>query len=115
MRAYCTLTAILIALSLGLFPTHSIGAAPPTTQRQWQYASLLISTRLSKWTSPDIALIEEGDRGYAKLYADLGGKKPADKVSTIDLFNLVGEQGWELVTVDGGEGPHQYIFKRTAQ
>src|SRR5579862_8722495 len=92
------------AFLLTLLTSHPTYGEPPGAYRHWQYASLLISTRLSKWTSPEGDLLEEGDRGYAKLYADLGGKKPAGKVSTIDLLNLVGEQGWELVTIDGGEG-----------
>jgi hypothetical protein len=113
MRLHSGMMAVVIAFCLSLLLNRPIHGGPPTTQRHWQYASLLISTRLSKWTSPDGDFLEEGDRGYVKLYVDLGGKKPPDKISTIDLLNLVGEQGWELVTIDGGEGPHQYIFKRT--
>ena len=75
----------------------------------------MTSTRLSKWTTPQAELIADGDRGYLKLYADLGGRKSADQVSLVDLLNLTGAQGWELAAVDGGEGPHQYIFKRPAE
>lgn len=113
MRGNRDILAIATAFCLVLFLNLPTRGEPPT--RHWQYASLLISTRLSKWTSPDGDLLEEGDRGYVKLYVDLGGKKPAEKVSSIDLLNLVGEHGWELVTIDGGEGPHQYIFKREAR
>ena len=115
MRKFILLVAALIAA----------GAAPPVgaattrpaagSRPRWEYASLLTSARLCKWTSPQADLLEEGARGYAKLYADLGGEKPVEKVSLVDLLNVVGSQGWELVAIDGGEGPHQYLFKRAAE
>lgn len=84
----------------------------PAPAMRWEYASLLTSARLCKWTTGQIDLREEGTTGYKLLYAEMGGKKPPAEVSLIDLLNLAGEQGWELVAIDGGEGPHQYLFKR---
>jgi len=122
-----TTLTLLLALGLaGLFmsrPGARAGGEPlpaprPGTEpapRKWQYATLMTSVRLSKWTTPQAELIAEGDRGYLKLYADLGGRKPAEKVSLVDLLNLAGGEGWELAAIDGGEGPHQYIFKRPAE
>lgn len=122
-------TTLTLLLSLGLAgfflsrPGAMAGGEPAPaprpssapTPRRWEYASLMTSVRLSKWTTPQAELIAEGDRGYLKLYADLGGRKPAEKVSLPDLLNLAGAAGWELAAIDGGEGPHQYIFKRLAE
>ena len=115
MRAFILLIAILIAASLANPLSHAATTRPADAHPHWEYASLLTSARLCKWTAPQADLLEEGARGYAKLYADLGGKKPVEKVSLVDLLNIVGAQGWELVAIDGGEGPHQYLFKRPAE
>jgi len=85
---------------------------PQPPRPHWEYASLMTSARQSKWISADLRHTEDGDQGYIRLYTALGGKKPADKISLIDLLNLAGDQGWELTAIDGGEGPHQYLFKR---
>jgi hypothetical protein len=103
---------LLMVLEFSPILHPSASAQVPQPHTRWQYASLLTSARLCKWTAPDDQKIEEGEQGYAHLYTDLGGTKPPDKISLVDLMNLIGNQGWELSAVDGGEGPHQYLFKR---
>jgi hypothetical protein len=114
-RRWTAIILIAFAAILILIQHQSLRAEPSGIRQRWQYASLMTSPRLSKWTSPDAQRTEEGDQGYLHLYTDMGGTKPADKVSLIDLLNLLGNQGWELVAIDGGEGPHQYLFKRLAE
>lgn len=93
-------------------PARAATTHPAPQTRGYEYAALLTSARLCKWTTLQSDLLEDGPGGFAQLYRDLGGAKPPEKVSLIDLLNLVGREGWELVAIDGGEGPHQYIFKR---
>lgn len=106
------LMLLLAASFAAALPARSATTQPAHGTRAYEYASLLTSSRLCKWTTPQSDLLEDGPKGYAQLYKDLGGAKPPEKVSLIDLLNLVGRDGWDLVAIDGGEGPHQYIFKR---
>jgi hypothetical protein len=101
-----------LVLTIIFFHHPTLRAEAPVPRQRWEYAALMTSARLSKWTSRQSQYSEEGDKGYLQLYRDLGGKKPIQTVSLIDLLNLAGDDGWELVAIDGGDGPHQYLFKR---
>ena len=47
------------------------------------------------------------------LYRKLGGEKPEESFTLIDLFNLLGQKGWELASSSDDEQSQEYVFKRT--
>ncbi len=50
---------------------------------------------------------------YHDLYQKLGGEKPAESFALVDLFNLLGQKGWELASSSDDEQSQEYVFKRT--
>lgn len=50
---------------------------------------------------------------YHDLYHKLGGEKPEQSFALIDLFNLLGQKGWELASSSVDDDSQEYVFKRT--
>ena len=92
-----------LAVSLSILGIDA--AIPPATPRTtpgWEYAQLTM-VYMAKLESD--VFVGGGQRTDAKtvneLVTKLGGKPPATGTATeLDLFNLVGAQGWEYISSD---------------
>ena len=77
----------------------------------FQYGSLNHEKDVTcMWNSSD-SLVIAGD--YFELYRKLGGEKGDNAFAIVDLFNLLGHKGWELVSSHEEEQAQDYLFKRT--
>ncbi len=79
-------------------------------RKVFQYGSLYhVQDETCTWNSGD-ALVAPG---YFELYQKLGGEKGAEVFAIVDLFNLLGHKGWELVSSHEEADAQDYVFKRT--
>ena len=77
----------------------------------FQYGSLChVKDVTCVWNPGDNSVQAED---YYDLYRKLGGEKPQDSFALIDLFNLLGQKGWELASSSDDDGSQEYLFKRT--
>ena len=96
------------------FPGHSSLAAGPPDRPKWEYATLSISGNLI-WVDPERHYNESNDVPdyYNRLAKDLGGTLDPSYGLGVQLLNIVGAQGWELMAVDSAGTT--FYFKRTAR
>ena len=88
---------------------------PVTTRRRlppkWEYAQYsLLPRTMANWHSESQSIVEL--ESY-DMFTKMGGKCPKDKYGIVELLNLVGNRGWELIaTPDFSDNSVVYIFKR---
>ena len=124
-----TIPVLLLAWTLGLavmtgqalLPTSS-AAAPATKVRQpWEYASLIVGnlavdvhweTGKASLSSPGDVKKPDLDRSVNEVYKQMGGKEQSPTLFV--LLNLIGLDGWELVSYAHSDGAQVWMFKRVA-
>lgn len=81
----------------------------------WEYAQLLANarqTRPAAWITAERAVAGEN---LEELFRDLAGGRSRERVTAVDILNLVGREGWELVSHSGVEdGAQTWLLKRAA-
>jgi len=110
-KMWTLLVALACAALLGLgLLTY---AAPPSPVTKWEYGTLAgVEYTKWSWATPT----ESVSGGIEEVYRALGGKK-SNTVSSLNVQNQIGQQGWELVSVlmtDPGGHSFFYYFKRPA-
>jgi hypothetical protein len=120
MAAWTLAVALMIAQTL--LPKSSAAAQAPKARQQWEYASLVFGdTALDlHWQAGKTTLVSPGnvkkpdpDRSINALYQQLGGKQEATTLGA--LLDLIGQDGWELVTYAHPPGAQSWMFKRPSQ
>lgn len=120
-------SVLLIALILGVagmtgqvILSGDIALAQPAKVRhQWGYASLVIGDAAGDvhWQTGNTTKSSQGDvtkpdpsRGINELYRQLGGKEQNPTFGM--LLDVIGQEGWEMVSYTRPSGIQTYIFKR---
>jgi hypothetical protein len=111
---------IVLTLVIGIVATALCASgqqAPAQKSIVWQYAQL---SSMSVGDEEADNFIEDQQRFDGKtlveLYTKIAGKAPSKtgELSYLDILNLVGKDGWELVQVVKGEAGTIFYFKRPA-
>ena len=114
--------ALALMTAHALLPTSSAGAQVPKARPSWEYASLVwADTALDMhWQDGKRTFRSGGDvtksddkRSINELYRQLGGKEQSPTLGT--LLNLVGQDGWEMVSYARTSGAQIWMFKRATQ
>ncbi len=97
-------------MSLGL---QKVIAEPPEQARRWEYSRFAFALAGVSWSTPDrhYAAEETDD-----LYRYIANSDPQGDITSVDIANLIGSRGWELVSVNYSEDPRgddNYWFKRS--
>jgi hypothetical protein len=110
------LPALLLGFTLAvlaLWVPQLVGQqAPPTTQHTWEYASVGISRAGISITTPDRTLSASE---WPELIAKYTGKKAPETAYPQDAINLLGRDGWELVTTVNSNDRTEWWYKRTGR
>ena len=118
-----TFTLPVAVLSVqSLLRPNSAAAQVPKAPTHWEYASLVIGDAAADidWQAGGRLLKEPGDvtrpdldRSIRALYPQLGGKDENANLGM--LLNLIGRDGWEMVSYSRPAGVQTWMFKRTSQ
>ncbi len=121
-RSWVTLTppvrlvGVLIAgLVVGIFMSSGLQKviAQPEQARRWEYSRFTFALAGVSWSTPDRYYgAEERD----DLYRYIANSDPQRDITSVDIANLIGSRGWELVSVSYSEDPRgadNYWFKRS--
>ena len=86
----------------------------PGPESQWEYGTLIFSSKTNTWEQDKIYIFHQNANA---LYTALGGdlKKLKRSITVTTFLNLLGKQGWELVSVqlhDDRNKTREYYFKR---
>jgi len=120
---------LLLAWTLGLgvmtgqalLPMSSAVAQGAKARQQWEYASLIVEDLAldMHWQAGKTTLSSGGDvlkpddkRSVNELYRQMGGKEQDPTLGM--LLNLVGQDGWELVSYTHPSGAQLWMFKRAS-
>ena len=119
-----TILLLLLAWILGLAiltgqSLSSSLAQGPKAPPKWHYATLVIgdsavdiywSDGKTKLESPGNVTKPNLDRSLGELYPQLGGKDANPTLGM--LLNLIGENGWEMVSYAHTSAAQVWMFKR---
>lgn len=114
--------ALVVLTEQSLLPTSSATAQAPKARQQWQYATLIIDDYAVgiHWQTGKTTLSTPGDvtkkdlsRSIKELVRQLGSKEESTTLGT--LLNLVGQDGWEMVSYGHPSGAQIWMFKRPNQ
>jgi len=125
-----TIPLLLLVWTLGLLamtaqallPSDNALAQAPKARQQWEYASLMFEDGAMDlhWRAGKTALDTPGsvtkpdpDRSFKEMYRQLGGKEQNPTLGMI--LNLIGQDGWEMVSNTHPAGVQIYMFKRASQ
>jgi hypothetical protein len=117
----CTL-AVVVVSAQSLLRTNSAAAQVPKAPTHWEYASLVIGDAAADidWLAGRTMLKGLGDvarpdldRSVQSLFRQLGGK--GENANLGMLLNLIGRDGWEMVSYSRPPGAQTWMFKRTSQ
>jgi hypothetical protein len=125
-----TIPLLLLVWTLGLaamtgqaiLPTNKALAQAPKARQKWEYASLMfedaamdLHRRAGKTTldSPGSVTTPDPDRSIEELYRQMGGKEHNPTLGM--LLNLIGQDGWEMVSFTHPSGVQIWVFKRASQ
>lgn len=109
------LGAVLLACMIAL-PVPFARAQQSGRERVvWEYAQLLANarqTRPAAWITAERAVAGEN---LEEVYRELSGGRNRERVTAVDILNLAGREGWELVSHSGVEdGAQTWLLKRAA-
>jgi hypothetical protein len=114
--------ALAVLTGQSLLSTSSATAQGPKARQQWQYASLVIDDVAVgiHWQAGKTTLSSSGDvtkpdlsRSAKEVSRKLGGKEESTTLGM--LLNLIGEDGWEMVSYAHPSGAQVWMFKRPNQ
>ena len=111
-------TAALVALTgPSLHSTNYAGAQAPKARPHWEYAHLVfgdtaaeIQWHTGKTTLRNNATKPDANRSIDELYRQLGGTEQSPTLGV--LLNLIGDEGWEMVSYARPPGVQTWVFKR---
>jgi hypothetical protein len=113
-------TLVLAAMTgHAVLPTSSAVAQAAKARQQWEYASVIVAdaagdvhwqTGKTTRSSPGDVSKPDPSRGVNDLYRQLGGKEEAPTLGM--LLNLIGQDGWEMVSYTRPPGVQTWMFKR---
>jgi len=110
-----TKNAILIIVAMLVvivFVAFGESATTRQTMPKWEYAQYLLAPELlAVWKSKSQNAESLSGNSY-EMFVKMGGRCHEDKYGIVDLLNLVGGRGWELVAIQGDDKASSYIFKR---
>ena len=121
-RSWTTLTppvrvlgALIAGLVVGIFISSGLQKviAEPEQARRWEYSRFTFALAGVSWTTPDRDYAAEERDG---LYRYLANTDPQGDITSVDIANLIGSRGWELVSVSYSADPRgddNYWFKRS--
>jgi hypothetical protein len=101
------------------FLSTSSAARTTKTRPQWEYAHLVLGDTAADiyWQTGKATVSSAGDvtkpdpsRSIAALYAQLGGQEENPNLGA--LLNLIGRDGWEMVSYTRPPGVQTWWFKR---
>ena len=125
-----TIPLLLLVWTLGLavmtgqalLPTNNALAQAPKARQQWEHAWLMFEDAAMDlhWRAGKKALDTPGsvtnpdpDRSIKEMYQQLGGKEQNPRLGM--LLNLIGQDGWEMVSYTHPSGVQTWMFKRASQ
>ena len=117
MKSHLTVALFACIAGTYILPTATPAnpqQSPAKAGQRWEYAQFMVAPKvmLFLWHAPDRS-VNKGD-AY-ELYTAMGGKKPANKYSNTEFLNLVGADGWELLTIQEGATDTTFWFKRVSE
>ena len=102
--------------------TNNAVAQGPKARQGWEYATLYMGdasvpqivwgTGKVTFASSEQNISRDQAAGVNELFRKLGGAKETATVGM--LFDLIGQDGWELVCYTRSSGSQNWIFKRPA-
>ncbi len=107
---------VLIAgLVVGIFISSGLQkvVAQPEQARIWEYSRFTFALAGVSWSTPDGHYAAQG---RDDLYRYIANGDPQGDITSVDIANLIGSRGWELVSVSYSEDPRgadNYWFKRS--
>lgn len=106
MKKYAMVFVVCAAVILFV-----MGAAPTRSGIvRYEYAQFISSKTLAIWSTQDVSHAEISLEGLA---AEMKMPYEKNKLGNLTLFNFVGNQGWELISVDNTRSEFtMYFFKR---
>jgi len=117
----CTL-ALVVPAAPSFLPPGRAAAQAPNARPQWEYASLVIGDAAAdvQWQAGGTTLTGPGDvtrpdldRSVKELYRQLGGRSESPTLGM--LLNLIGRDGWEMVSYAHTRGAQVWMFKRSGR
>ena len=114
--------ALVVLTGQSLLPPSSATAQAPKARQQWQYATLIIDDLAVgiHWQTGKTTLCSPGDatkkdlaRSVRDLVRQLGSKEESTTLGM--LLNLIGQDGWEMVSYAHTSGAQVWMFKRPNQ
>ncbi len=108
-----------VAVTVSFLPTNRVDAQPPKARPQWEYARLvegaaaadyIWSTGKTTLRAPGDVAKPDPDRAIGELYRQLGGKEQGPTFGK--LLDLIGQDGWELVSYSSSGAANTWTFKR---
>lgn len=99
-----------VLLSSGL---QNIVAQQPAGAQRWEYGRFGFAMAGVVWSTPDHHFVAEDP---ADLHRYIAKTEPQGNVSPVEIVNLIGSRGWELVSVTYSRDPRDYDdywFKRS--
>ncbi len=109
--------ALIAGLVVGIFMSSGLQKVIAQTEQapEWEYGRLTFALAGVSWSTPDRHYgAEERD----ELYRYIANSDPQRDITSVDIANLIGSRGWELVSVSYSEdmrGDDNYWFKRSIE
>jgi len=114
-------TVAVIATGASLLSSGALAQGQKVRQ-QWEYANLVIGDQAEQvlWQAGKTTLGTVGDatkpqsgRGLDDLFHQMGGKEANPTLGMV--LNLIGQDGWEMVSYARPPGVQTWVFKRSIQ
>jgi hypothetical protein len=111
--------ALTVMTGQALLPANRVGAQAAKVRPKWEYASLVVTDTAAAlhWRAGKTTLDGSGDvlkpdlsRGVNEVYRRLGGKDESPTLGM--LLDLIGQDGWEMVSYTRPPGVQTWMFKR---
>jgi hypothetical protein len=101
------LAAVVLALAIAVSTPTDAQDAP--TQQRWEYAQVIFIT------ANKAIVVEIGDEDEQDTLQATLDDLPTRQVGNVPIMNIMGDVGWELITLDNSQaqmGFLSYLFKR---
>jgi len=115
------IAAFVVGIGPSFLARSNVDAQAPKGRQQWEYAHLVLGDTAAdlNWQNGKTT-VSAGDvnkpdptRSIEALYRQLGGKEPDPTLGV--LLNLIGQEGWEMVSYSRPSGVQAWVFKRPRQ